>query len=1093
MTQTQLTNESKTYLNLTKKTRKIQIEAAEIPKLIQLFTEIQQKYTTSKPSAINFLDDLIFFVKVRKTDLQNEEFSKIVLKTLLEFGGKTKTVSKSISRKLIKLTNNITLQSDTFVKFLKQILKKLDFQTFNNTLDFLHELENKDILKEINDRAKIEAGKISTHRKPWNKHLFKILSKSDGLANLTIQLRNELRESVLLVRNLSDVFSDLDLQLLSDINSLDNLFDVSFNECFGKDDTLTVNLLEFAMKILKNNPTVTAKSKSEGFLVFLNQRINKNQSQEILTVFSHLIANLNFNFDQKIQAEILCNFVEVFGNIKSVVESNIISEVLKHNKSISKLKVLSYFLERKKQIEYPTAVFVLSRFINDSSDYCLFLRDFYAKNNKSKATFSNFKNLIFSFAEEIKDNNFDEQKQLDFMNRVVNKDDYLSKANIFDSLLKIESQALIQIISHISDESFRQVGFNESEKHAYGTFIINALGSYFKTWHALDTKFPKKTVKQILKSLLIILTTEPKAKIEHQKYGEIVKFLICGNSFKSKNPVMIFKIIAIISQEGLLTPTDLKTLSHSEFFKTKLEGSLPDVFYRLLSRENLLASRPDKIWSNLLVNLLYFYPEFLQQSMFFFAKRNLIYLLSMSHLTEAVNNLKSFNNNFFFSKEELEMLGLKEKTVQSKNKKIIAKEENFADVKFVSEAQNFDEQISQNEDEKFDELRLENNKAEVLQNYGLILSRLNEIYTSFFSRFSPVFTPAHLQIIENQLHLFRDSFKTVAFFSELLNGQYGCFLRHSSHNSSLEFTHLLEYNFGVVRGNDSPQFVRNLEYFIRTSDLNKINVTKEVFAILFEILSFVFENKIDTEYKRKIFYVVYKSLKAYPELVKQFFQFICKNFNDLNFEEAFESFRNILIEQMLIDDRIVDFALNDILKYEDFVVYYLLNTLHDLAKTKNIATQHVTVLQLLKILILTESDDEKTCKLAKELVEVNPLFKFGSNMVEGLSFRTIIEEFPTDLHDIIARILANVCQSLEGVQQTLFMKTLIEQTRSLVLSSDYSDYEVKTECEQKYQLFPKILFGLVTRLSESMLYQIFDYIFGILIRNRTPLFRQTFK
>lgn len=1084
MTENQTLVDVKAFMILSERQKYKHIKSSETEKMISLLNQLASFPKGSKNVSLTFINAIAKFIKIHPEELENEELVKLLLKFTVDVGGKHKNDSSSIKTQLSNLLSKIANSSKCFTKFFKLLFKKIDFSVLNNMLEFFKSVENNEIIMCLFERVKEEIGKMQTHRKPWNPNIFFLLSKVDQLSTLVALFRDLIRQNIAHVHNLADVLSNLDLKDIEKKAVFEDIFDANYNDAFSQDENLSLRTLQMATSILSENNSSFVKSKVENFISFLNQKMNRNQSQELNFAYCNLIARVQFSFDSKITNETISQFIDSFGMIKSQIQTNFIGKLFSENKSLMSTEILQYQLDRKKQIEQPVALYLVSSLGTKSDKYAEFLQDFYDKNNKQKIIFSNCKNYLFSIASQIENSELPGDIQFDFLKKVVSRDDYFVKTNFFEGILRIEIDAILKIISAISNEALSKIDFSQSEKNVFGHFVLQTLNSYFKTWHKLSIQLPKKVIKLVLKSLLVLLHSENKQKIADEKYGSVLKFAILDCKFMTKNQTMFYKVIALISSDHLVEKNDLTAIIKSEFFKIKMGDNIPDAFYRIFSTANLFEDSQNQFYSNFFMNLLYFFPNLLHQTMFFFSKRNLIYLLSMSHFTESIDNVKPFNISCLFDREEFELIGIKEKAAPvSKGKSKQVKEESFDDVKFLAEAHNFDAEAAQNEDEKFDELKLENNKQAVLSGYGVLLEKLSEAYLRFFDIYLKVFTQQHIQIIEKQLHVFKDSFKTVAYFSETLNKLYGCFLRHSSHNCSKEFSQLLEFNFGIIRQNDSPQFVRNVEYFIRVSNFSKLNVTREIFAILFDTMCFVFENKIDTEYKRKIFYFVYKSLASYPEYVTMFIQFICKNFNELNFEEAFESFREILVKLIPSNSQIINETLNDVLTYEDFVVHYLLKTLMEVSKTEDISNQKITVLQLLKILILTENEDEKTSILAKGLIATNQLYKFGSSMFESLNFRRILLEFPTDLHNIVAKIIAEIFNSLDGQQQSEFLRLFISQTKGLVLETNCADEENMRESEQKYQLFPKTLMFLVSKLTNEFIFLIFEYIFGKIKRN----------
>lgn len=1047
----------------------------------------------SKGLTVVLLSDLRRLIKFRKSELENEELVKVLLRALVEAGAKRKVRSKAVKRQGSALLSEAAESSKTLCKALRVALKKLDFNSFNNLMDFTGQTANKEVLTGIAERVREEGAKLEAHKRPWNPLLFSALAKGDAAKDFAQQVRDVLRRKPEALSSLAEVFSQLDLTLIEDHQPFEEIFDVSFTDAL-KNEQLTVALLSFMTPILRGNKALQPKSRSESFISMINSRIAKAENQEVLVALCNLVVGLNFAFDSRVQNEILATFVDNLGAIKSTLEANKIVDLLAKNKSFRLVK-LDYLVERKKAIEQPTILYAMSALTEDTAAYTQFLSELYTKTAKQKVTFANYKNYTFYLAHMARTGQLEANLQLDFLTRVTSKDDYYSKPNYFENVLRSEADAVLTVASAISDESLTKADFSHSDKHVYGLFLISALSAYFKTWRKSARKFNKKTLKIVLRSLAILLCGENKPKIKGECFDDILLFILVSNQLRSKNPIIFHKAILLASTSELLNPWDVKLVVRSPLVQEHVNTELPVAFYRLFSRQNLFTEQSHKTWSNLLMHSMFFSPTMLQQSMYFFAKRNLVYLLNMSQLTQDIDAVKPLPLSFFFDRDEWEAVGIKDKApAAAKGKgKQPPKEDTFDDVQFIAAATDFDADPGQNEDEKFDELKLSHNKAPLLAAYEIVLTRISEVYLHFFSLYPKLFRPAHIEVVERQLHIFKDSFKTVDHFSALLNLLYSCFLRNSSRNSSFEFKQLLEFNSGIIRGNDSPQFVRSLEYFIQKADLSRIHVTRDVYEILFEVLSFVFDNKIDIEYQRKLFSFVYRSLSSYTVMERPFFDFVCKKFDGLNFEEAFEAYVGLLKRLAPEHTDLVDRTLLTILDNEEFVVCFLLKTFKEMAASGVIDNQKVTVLQQLKVLILSEGEEPKTAQPAKELIAASPLFRFGAASFDSLDFKAIIRDFPADLHETIASILTNIYDSLNGSQKHLFMKTLIQQTRELVLETKLEDEDHAKEAELRYQLFPKTMFHLIDRLDEEFVFAIFTYIFGEFNRRGAAQTRQAFR
>jgi hypothetical protein len=1087
MTDQVTTPDLSTYGKLSQRGRDKLLKAPELATAIQeLSKALASAASGSRPiSFALILSDLNRLARFRKADLESEDVVKLILRALMEAGGKQRTRSLAVRRQgsLLMAASD---GSKTFCKVFKQFAKKADFGSFNNLMDFVSTTNNKEVLAAVAERAKEEGGRLDIHKRPWNPQLFAALARAGALKDFMCQVRDCLRRNIASLPALAEVFAGLNLALIDDHTPFEETFDVVFNDAFGKGDGPTLALLSLASSLLSGNKALTARSRSESFVNMLNQRLAKSESQDILAAHAWLIAGLNFAFEPRVQNDTVLSLVDGLGALKSPVEVNKVLDRLRLNKSLPAALPVTYLLDRKKGVAEPTLTYALASLAADPSAYNQFLSDFQSQNAKQKLGFTNYKNYLFALAIKAKAGELDGSLQQEFIRRVTSKDEYFAKAGFFEGSLRPEAEAVLVVAAAVTDESISKADLTPANRHAYGAFLVAALNAYFQSWSKLTLKFGKKTLKIIVRSLAIMLWGEPRAKFRGENYARVLRWVLLTNQLMCKSPVILHKTLLLVSTDGLFDSADIRLIAKSPLFQAHAGTELPEAFYRLLSRHNLFGDSDHKTWRNMLIHCMYFSPTMLQQSMYFFAKRNLVHLLNMSLLLREVEGIKPLPLSFFFERDEWELAGIKEKGAPAGKGKAKAppKEETLDDVTFVMTAADFDSDPGLNEDERLDELQLSNSKGPLLASFEHLLRRLSEAYLLFFGLYPRLMTPRHLEVVERQLHIFKDSFRTVDHFSALLNTLYGCFLRNSSRNSAPEFKQLLEFNAGIIRGNDSPQFVRSLEFYLRTADLTRIHVTRDVFEILFDVLGFVFDNKIDTEYKRKLFSFVYKSLAGYPDMERPFFDFMCKNFDELHFEEAFESFRGLLVRLSPTQADLVDRGLDRILDYEEFVVCFMLKSLRELAAAGSLDNQKVTVLQQLKVLILSEGEEPKTSQPAKALIEASPLFRFGAASFDSLDFHAIIRDFPTDLHETIASILTKVYESLDAQQKILFIKTLFAQTRDLVLNTKHADEEAAKEAETRYQLFSKTLFHLTDKLDEEFIFAAFAYIFGELTRHR---------
>ena len=1084
MSENQLSNDLKILQSARHIVRKNKLKLLELPKSLELLTQIQAKSDFSKTSITTFLENLQIIANSKKIDLENEEFAKLVLKFSIEICAKNKNKVIAIQTRFAKLFAKMSNVSVTFVKFLKQALKKINFVQFNALADFFGNINNVEVLNLIAERAKEELDKLETHKRAWNKMVFSIIDKSNQLETIVGRLRDSLRQSINVVNNLVEVFKNFDMKSITRKAEFDVVFDVSFNDAFTKDENLTCNLIRFAEKLLSSNECVQENTKSEFFLSSLSVKVNKNPSQEVHFAFCNLIANLNFRFSQKVQNDVLSQFVESLGTLKSTTEVNQISKIIASNKTMASIKSMDYLADRKKYNDFPISFFALASYVSEQAAYSKFLTEFYQKNKDNTAIFSNFKTYLFAFCNLVKTNQFNGEEQLNFIQRTLDSDDCFSKDEFFDTITETQLFAILEIISGISKDAIVKSSMSENEGQIFGYFCLTALRLYFKTESKLNLKFDKKILKMMLKSQLVIVSSERQYKHTTDKTDKVLRFILFESNFKTKNQLMFFKTLALISNDTLIEKSQLKILHKSEFFKSIPNAPLPKSLFRIFSTQNLFSKTDSKFWKAFLTNLIYFYPELIEKLLVFFSKKNLTFLLSMSQTEQQIEEIKPLTKVFFFEKSEFELIGIQQKVVPQKGKAKPQKEETFDDVDYIySVTIDEHEKIEQNEDEKFDELKLENQKSQVMENYSHLLNQIGSVLYDFFESFSKQFNETHLKCIEAQLIFLKTTFKSVRYFSEILNRLYTFFLRFASNNQSPEFQKLLFYNLGIARNNDSPQYVRSVEYFIKKCDFSRIKVTSEVFEILNTMLNFVFENKIDTEYKKKLFYFIFQNLNSFPHIEDEFIGFVCTHFNELNFDEAYASFKSISQKLMKHNANIVDRFLYDILNYEDFVVRFLLKTLTEFSENGLLKNQQIPVLQLLKIMVLTENEDEEIAGLAQQLVVSNELFKFGTHIFDSLDFTVITKEFPVDMHAIIAKIIDQNFDLFDENQRSIFAKTLISQIKGVVLGAATFSEELKRENEPKYQIFPKILFRIIQKIKEDDILKIFEYIFGKIIRN----------
>lgn len=1078
----------KTLLTSNQTERKHLIKEMETPQLVDLFNQIQSDLKFSKRRILLLVDNLRMTIKLKPNDLELEALSKLILKLAMETCSKGLSSVPSVSHSFSRLFSVLEKRSKAFVKLLKPALHKMSFKLLNSFAQMLSKLSDKELTQAIAERLVDETDKLDSHFQPWNPNLFLVLQSSDLMSVFFERLRDKLRQSLSCMRQMAAVFRDFPIDRFTHHSKINDVFDVTFTDVFSTGDQSLAHLLSLAGSLLAFNTALLPDSKMEHFLSTLSHQMRKVTDSDLHLSFTQLVSKLHFTFSQQVETTVLFQLVDSLSKVKQVSDCDVVVKQLTANETFRGIKSFSVLCDNRLHTDHPSLVYALSTAVSDLGSYPSALAQFHSSNKDSKSNYGNFKLHLHCLSQLLVTNSFSSEQQMQLINRVTDSDDCFSKEDFFKGINLADVTLVLKLMQNLSKEALLKSQLSDHGQHNFGWFCLTALKEYFKKQTALELTLPKWVLKPTLNSQLVAINSEKPPKGSSECIDRVARYALLSCRLTTKNSLFVFKLVALLSNRSIVTQTCFKTLIKSDFFNTVPSEPLPKSFFRVFSRANLFSDTPDPFWRTLLCNLMYLHPSLIGLLLSFFSKGRLSYLLRMNTTLAQVDQVKPLPKTFFFKKSEFELIGVREKPqVAAKGKQKPppqpVKEETFEDVDALFEQTLQTDNAVLHEDEKFDELTLENNKSVLLQDYGKLLKAIGGLYYSFFSTFRDCLKQPHTQAIQQQLSFLKSSSKSGRFFISETHYLLSRFLAVASGNKeSVDFRILMNKILLINRGTDDSNFIRGVEFFIKRIDFDQFNITKDMFEILNQILQFVFDKKIDVVYKRKLFKFFDKHLHKFPEEELEFLNFTCRHFNELNFEEAFASFTRIASKLLVGTPSLTDKLLYDVLNYEDFVVRFLLRTLTDFSSQPGLANQQLTVLQLLKLLILTENEDAQIAALAKGLVEANSSFRFDHRVLDKLDFKVITSEFPVDMHTVIASLIERNFTQFEETHRSLFITTLVQQITNLVHSAKYEDEEERTRAELRYQLFPKLLAKLMPALNPSILRLLFEYVFGEFIR-----------
>lgn len=374
------------------------------------------------------------------------------------------------------------------------------------------------------------------------------------------------------------------------------------------------------------------------------------------------------------------------------------------------------------------------------------------------------------------------------------------------------------------------------------------------------------------------------------------------------------------------------------------------------------------------------------------------------------------------------------------------------------------------------ELSLYSHQDLIFENYSKILNCVIESFKNYviFQNNKKIIISEEKNMcpVFSLMNLMKESIRTKAYMSSQLEYFY-VFCMTLKHKKLPFINELSIILLAVIKDDLSLEIGRKMEDLVKTQNLSIMKNSSDLCDITFEILVFSFKLGIDSETQRSLFSTVHSFIEVKPNLKTLFFTFICNNINDLGFQEAARVFEALFSELLVNDKNLEDFVLVKVLDMEPHAQELVLNTLLKLSQRYKELGSHTEPIQKLKLLIVSENEDEKISGLAKSLLSISNNFSFSAESFIQLKFDQIIVDFPFDIHVTIGKIFFATISKLNKESISKCLSLIIESATTLVSNSTVNSADPTFELKLKQT--PAIVKICASLLSQDHVIKYFDY------------------
>ena len=1040
-----------------------------------------------------FFNFLEFLLKKKNDLVQNDSLSKYILKiTLAQIKSSNlnnmTSLSESIKKIFIKFINEKN-EKTVFKKTLEVMLLKLDNKTFGVLCKIIVLTKSRKFDKIIQKRVGANLKKFEKSPFVLNPYALVFLEEKFLNEKIIMFLNKLIKKSMNnypKVKKAVSKLDEIDVQKYPILANFDNIIEIQLADAMTKGEVPSKHAFFILKKILKDRKdSYKNLEKVQKLFLNLTKKLWNNKKIGMCSSFCELISHSNISGFQK---NLKNTFKQFFDSLKIIHDKpakKFLNYLLKNKSIMNNLEALNYLLSKEvkdKNIEFYFNL-LLKIAKSENEDIKKLYQQKVNEEIKINLDLKKIKNFTnSSFRDFIWSIGFSLKQKLDVNLKLLTKS-FLKKDNIWfnKNLLNLitgeEAYIFLEILNYISKELESTI--KNSDLTAVGILLFN-----------LIRRIEKSSIKRInlnryLCNLLIhgIYAYQKNLEnLDEENTNEITsyifKFLFSQKNLLIEGEELLNKFGVVLSYMPLYTKLNLK------FYRNYMKNDIIEKFNNLESfnyldfvfDSNHLLAFDDRVYEksvDYLANMMYFFPNTLEKVSYFFHPNIISKLTRMKKITYLLNDLKT-RDTIIWKKNELEALELYGyitrsfmKSYLSNEKKEEEKEENEY---VINSLENF-KSLQQSEDEKYEELENLNEKDIIMEGYRNILFRIKLIFTRFSDKFQKYLKPEHFEQLDLINTTLYESVKDSKYLSDIIQVAYEDIFNVYLTKGNENLNKLSNVYCYVINENNDESVLTMIEEFINKLNEGEI-LNGKLFLVFFDILQYIVKFRFDVEYKKKILSYLISSIKTNPQYKKKLFKFICNNINDLYFTELFNFIEEIILDLSKENEDVVDLALLNLLIYEDFAIKVFLEKIKKVLESEGIKNQAILPYQRLKLLTMTESQNEAISEMAKGLIETQKCVLFDVKCLRELSFEEMIMDLPFDLHSIVRIVMKNLYVSLNEEEKKNYLEKFISEFTKL-LEKEFEESE-KESYSERLEIFPQILEDIAEIIDNEFVPKIFD-------------------
>jgi hypothetical protein len=1048
-------------------------------------------------------------IEVFPETLENQDLVVLAFKLLAETSNYQNREADACLPRLVTVFRLFAAKSTIFGKMIRAGLRKFDVKGLNSRASVLGPaLVGSDVIEALESCLREKLAALEEKSVVLHPDIFKPCSSSFLDEILVALPRRLMKKSLDNVSRVALLLSGLNIRSEGLLPRCEDLLESYLLEGLSKSGEVIRDLFKLLEVLLCRPEGFQTVSKVEAFISGLLKRVFRNQNEEIHVLFCRMASKMNYAIDDRIASEVIGQLFESFSAVKEAKLADLLMDEISKNASImTKPSIATSLIEKERFKTHPALAFRLLRAFHEKKSLPDSVRELYIKalessferSMKSKLISSNYQNALYSLDEWVRSSERSNDVEA-FAIVAINRDSPFATADFWKFAPAFDAGLLLECIASTNDEVWEGLSKGQSEAGSLLGYLLNRLANHH---HG----FGKAAIEKLSEfKLRAMLTGVYSMASDSGEAGQMAKLRFALETalnrpafkFDKNDQALLSKLFLVLGSPGFIQGLHLKKLLKSAAFKSLEEDSLsmPDLILLLFSRHNLFSVNEfdRQKASELLTAALFLFPNLIVTFASFLSVKILSYLQRADKVLDLVSGLEGFSETAFLEKIRSETQAVAPDPIVKKGGKGGA-----AQPKHVvgSELPAFKAtlqrliEIEANEDENFEEKSYMNRQSEIVEAYRMFLEGLFKVLKTFFKRFSGKLNSHHQKSIKSALAIIYPCLSECKFLSEYVFKYYGLFFKHSGVGQGSAISPLVEFFTEIKGGGEGSALSRRLEHFIKGLSPKDLPDGEDVFKLLFELLQFSFKSRIDGEYQRKLFKIVNSRYQAFPAQLSSIFNFFCSNLNDLYFEEAFDALSRVLKTECEQNNHAIDSLMKGLLAYEEFAAAEVAHRLLDLSKAGLLEKQVISPIQKLKLQVLADSEIPKLAELGKQVLASHPIFTFDAQSFESLSFIELLQEFPFDMQDSIARLLRNQLVTLNAEARNEAINKLLAASTEQIAATPVCQTEEMKEVELQLKLLPKLLTALIDLFSEKQVVQVFELIFSYLISNRKTRIQQS--